>query len=145
MGGVLTFWRAVDDLVLLLSVLQNAFRTEHVPVLQAVELNLLRGVLSTKLNLAFRHLTGQHGRVGRSRHWKSRKHLVVDWQVVGSYLMVAFVVRTLNHSVLGEFTNALRTERVTTRKRSRLLFVMVVRFEADSTLKDRIHFGVYRG
>lgn len=112
----LTFWRAVYNFVFLLGMLQNALGTEHVSVLCAIKLDFLCGVLRTVLNLAFCHLRCRHCGVRGRCHGKSRKNLVVDGQVIGSYIMVAFVIWTLDHTVLGELANTFRTEGVTARK-----------------------------
>ena len=48
----LTLGGAIDNLVLLLGVLQDAFGTEHVSVLHTVELDFLAGMADTVLDLA---------------------------------------------------------------------------------------------
>ena len=101
----LTFWRAVDDLVLLLSVLEDTLGTEHVSVLHTVEFDLFARMADAVLDLALGHLTGRHGWIGGSGHGQSRQHLVIYWQVVRGNLMRALVVRALDHSVLGQFAN----------------------------------------
>ena len=106
----LTFRRTVDDLVLLLGVLEDALGAEHVAVLHAVELHFFRRVRHAVLDLRFCHLASGHGRIGGGGHGKAGEDLVVDREVVGSNLVIAFVVWTLNHSVLGEFADALGTE-----------------------------------
>jgi hypothetical protein len=106
----LTFGRTVDDLVLLLRVLEDALRAEHVPVLHAVELDLFRRVRHAVLDLRFRHLASGHCGVGGRGHGEAGEDLVVDGQVVWSNLMITLVVGALNDSVLGEFADALGAE-----------------------------------
>ena len=79
---VLTFGRTVDDLVLLLGVLEDALRAEHVAVLLAVELDLLLRVLRAVLDLALGHLARRQRRVRRRRHRQPRQHLIVHPQIV---------------------------------------------------------------
>ena len=50
--------------------------------------------------------------------------------------MVALVVGTLNHAVLGQFTDALRAEGVAARQGRWLLVIVVVWLETDAALKD---------
>lgn len=45
LSELLTFWTAVDDLVLLIRMLQDALAAEHFLVVQTVELNFLRWML----------------------------------------------------------------------------------------------------
>ena len=104
---VLTFGRAIDDFVLLLSMFQDAFRAEHVSVLHAVKLDLLAGVGLAELDLTFAHLTRLQGRVSRRGHWQPSQHLIVYGEVVRAYLMRRFVVGTLDHAVLGQLARAL--------------------------------------
>ena len=103
----LTFGGAVDDLVLLLCVLQDALGAEHVSVLHAVELYFLAGMADTILDLALGHLARRHGWVGRRRHGQTCQHLVVYGQVVRGNLVRTLVVRALDDSVLGEFADTL--------------------------------------
>ena len=102
-----TFGRAVDDLVLLLSVLEDTLGAEHVTVLHAVELDLLRGVAHAVLDLALVHRRGLLLRVRCRGHGQPSQHLVVHRKLVACYLMRALVVRALDDSVLGEFPDTL--------------------------------------
>ena len=65
----LTFGGAINNLVLLLCMLQDAFGAEHVSVLHAVKLDLLGGVRLAELDLTFSHLARLQGWVRRGRHW----------------------------------------------------------------------------
>lgn len=110
----LTLRRTVDHLVLLLGVLQNALRTEHLFVGVAVELDLLLGVGLAVLDAAYfdgrrrlRLLVGLHG--------KASQHLVVHWQVVWRNLVRRLIVRALQHAVLWELTAAFEAEGVAAR------------------------------
>ena len=79
-GGLLTFGRTVDDLMLLLGVFEDTLGAEHFLVVQAVELYLLGGVLLAELNgsLLNDHLLWIGGRC----HGQTSQHLVVHWQIV---------------------------------------------------------------
>ena len=48
----LTFWRTVDDFVLLLGMFEDTLCTEHFLVIDTVELNLLSWMLLTELDCA---------------------------------------------------------------------------------------------
>ena len=124
--------------MLLLGVLQDALAAEHVTILHAVELDLLLGMGLAVLDLALGHLAGAQGRVRCRGHGQASEHLVVHWQVVRVDLVARLVVGALDHAMLGQLTDALRTERVTTGQRSRLLLIVIVRLEADATLKDGV-------
>jgi len=87
--------------------LQDALRAKHVAVLHAIELDLFLWMLDAHLDLAFRHCRLRGGRVGSRGHGKSRQNLIVHRQVVWRNLMCAFVVRTLDYSVLGQLSDAL--------------------------------------
>ena len=125
--------------MLLLSVLQDALGTEHVSVLDTVELDFLLGVGLAVLDLALGHLAVLHGRIRRRCHGQARQHLVVYWQVVGVDLVTAFVVWALDHSVLWQLTDALRAEGVAARERGWFLLIVVVRLETDAALEDGLH------
>lgn len=93
--------------MLLLRVLEDALRAEHVSVLHAVELDFLAWMALTVLDLALRHLARRHRWIGRRCHRQACQHLVVHRQVVWGNLVRTFVVWALDHSVLGEFANTL--------------------------------------
>ena len=102
--------------MLLLRVLQDAFRAEHLPVLQAVELDFLCRVLLAVHDLCLLDGLASGRRLSRaicSLHGQTRQDLVVDGQVVGVDLMAAFVVGALDHAVLGQLAGALSTKCVT--------------------------------
>lgn len=103
----LTFRGTVDNFVFLLRVFQDAFRTEHVSILHAVELYFLLRVRGTHLDLTLRHLAGAQGWVSRCRHWKTRQNLVVNRQIVRVYLVTALVIRALYYAVLGQLAHTL--------------------------------------
>ena len=66
--------------MLLLSVLEDTLGAEHFLVVEAVELNLLGGVLLTKLDGS---MLNDHLRwVGGRCHGQTSQHLVVHWQIV---------------------------------------------------------------
>ena len=52
------------------------------------------------------------------------------------------VIRTLDHLVLIELSNALEAKGVSARKRNRLLVIMVVGLETYATLENLIHLLV---
>lgn len=135
----LTFGRAVDDFVLVRRVLQNTFWTEHLSVLDTVEFDLLLWMAWAHLDLTFRHGASSHSWVGRRCHGQACQHLVVHWQIVRVDLVVAFVVGTLNHSVLGELTDTLGAERVTAGEWCWFFLSVIVRLEANSALEDWLH------
>ena len=139
-ASILTFRRAIDNCVLLLRMLQDALRAEHVAVLHAIELDLFLRMLDAHLDLAFRHCRLRGGWVGRCRHGKTRQNLIVHRQVVWRDLMCAFVVRTLDYAVLGQLSDALGTEWMSAGERRGLFVVVIVRLETDAAFKDRIHF-----
>lgn len=132
----LTFGRAVDHLVLLLGVLEDTLGAEHVAVLHTVELHFLLRVRLAVLNLACLHLARRQCRVCSGGHREPSEDLVVDWQVVRVDVVRALVIRALDRTVLGEFANTFTAERVSTRERSGLLVVVIVRLEADATFED---------
>ena len=56
--------------------------------------------------------------------------------------MCALVIRTLDYSVLGELADTFTAERVTAWQRRWLLVIVIVRLEADSTLKNRLYHNI---
>mmetsp|Transcript_35519 Transcript_35519/g.43516 ORF Transcript_35519/g.43516 Transcript_35519/m.43516 type:complete len:256 (-) Transcript_35519:145-912(-) len=97
---------AVDDFVLLLGVLKDAFGAEHVAVHHAVKLHFFLRVLRAVHDLGLRDGARLRLSAVLGRHRQPRQNLVVYRQVVRLYLVVALVVRALNHAVLGEFPDA---------------------------------------
>ena len=136
-NGLLTFGGAVDNLVLKLSVLQDALGAEHVPVLHAVELHLFLRVLHAVLDLAFSHLARRQCWVGRRGHGETSEDLIVNGEVVWVDLMTTFVVWALDHTMLGEFSYTLTAKGVSTGERGGLLIIVIVRLEANATFEDR--------
>ena len=134
----LTFRRAIDDLVLLLGVLEDALGAEHVTVLHTVELDFLARVRLTILDLALRHLAVREVRICGRGHGQAGEDLVVDWEVVWADVVSGLVVRALNHAVFRKFAHALAAEGMPARQRGGLFFIMVVRLEADAAFKYRV-------
>jgi hypothetical protein len=96
----LTFGRAVDDLVFLLGVFQDALAAEHLFICVAIELDLFGGVGLAVLDSA------NFDRLLRLRllirlHRKPGKNLVVHGESVRLDLMRRLVVGALDHSVFG--------------------------------------------
>ena len=120
--------------------LEDAFGAEHLSVLDTVELDLLRWMGLTVLDLTLGHLAGAKGRVRGGGHWQTSQNLVVDGQAIWVDLMRALIVGALDRTVLRQLPYALGAERVAAREGSRLLVVVIVRLEADAALKYRFHF-----
>ena len=109
---LLTLGRAIDDLVLLLRVLEDAFGAEVLPAHHAVELDLLLWMLAAVHDLRLGNRTLRGGLRILGSHRQTRQNLVIHWQVVRIDLVIAFVVGALDHAVLGEFPHAVAAERV---------------------------------
>ena len=110
----LTFGRAVDHLVLLIGMLQDALGTEHFLVVHAKELDLFLRVLLAVLDRAVFHGTCYVHWVGGRSHWKPGQHLIVHWQVVHWQVMGRLVIRTLYRLVLWQLLATFLAEWVTT-------------------------------
>ena len=99
--------------MLLLGVLEDTLGAEVLAAHHTVELYLLLRMLLAvhDLGLGWHSLRGSRGILGR--HGQPRQNLVVHRQVVRADLMVALVVRALDHAVLRELAGTLATEGVT--------------------------------
>ena len=136
---LLTFWRTVHDIVFLLSMLENAFRAKCFRVIFAKKLDLFTRVSGTVCDCAF------YGRVAvvicrnllhsLSEHRQTCEDLVVDRKVFWCNLVSRFVIWAGNRLVLLHLFAALETETVTAWQRERLLVLVIVGLEADTTFK----------
>ena len=127
-----------------LGVFEHAFRAEHLPVIFAVELDLLLGMdLAVTDGRKHCDLFGSVllvlALIGDA-HLKSRQHLVVDRQALGRLVMLELVVRALDDLVLVQHEDALIAERVSARERDGLFVVVVIRLKADAALENAIYF-----
>ena len=103
----------------LLSVLKHALRAEHLPALDAVELDLLLRMRRAHhyLRLRVRFTCSRSLRCARGGlEGQAGKYLVIDGEVLRADLMLAFVVGALDHAVLGQFAHAVKTEGVAARQ-----------------------------
>lgn len=122
--------------VLLLSVLQNALRTEHLVAVLAEKFNLL-----VLMGLAH----GNHRTFGQFRFFrlagprldrKRSQHCVVHRQGVGRVRVDRLVEGALDLVVLADFQRALVAEGVSAGVRERLLLLVVVPLVADLAVED---------
>lgn len=66
--------------------------------------------------------------------------MIIDRQVLGRLVVRDLVIRTFDHLVLVKLSDALKTERVTARKRDWFLVIVIIGLEAYATFKNLIHF-----
>ncbi len=136
---LLTFWRTVHDIVFLLSVLENAFRTKCFRVVFTEKLDFFAWVSGTVSDCAFdgRIAIVIRGNLLHSlgKHRQTCEDLVVYRKVFWGYLVSRFVVWTANSLVLLHLFATLKTKAVTARQREWLFVLMIVGLEADTTFK----------
>jgi len=119
--------------------LENAFRAKRFRVVFAEKLDLFARVSGTVCDCAFYGwvavVIGGNLLHSLSEHWQTCEDLVIDRKVFWRNLMSRFVVRARNRLVLLHLFAALETETVTAWQRERLLVLMIVGLEADTTFK----------
>ena len=125
-------------------VLEDALGAEHRPAILAVELYFLGGMHVTELDRGHLLSLGINapllGCVALDPHGERGQDRVIDRQVLGENVVGDLVVRAFYHLMLVKLFNTVIAEGVAARQRNRLLVIVVVWLEADSTFKNLIKF-----
>ena len=128
--------------MLLLRVLQHAFRAKHLVAVLAEELNFLvlmyvaKGELGPVRCLCFLLFT-------LVIHWKTSNHRIVHRESVCSVLMNCLIERAFDLVVFANLCCAFVAECVSARVGKGLSFLVVVAFVADLAVEDGIHILNY--
>ena len=107
--ALLTFGRAIDDIVLLGGMLQDTLRAEHLFIILAIELHFFGWMLLAELQGSSMGM-GLHTIcliIGSCSHRQTSQNLVVHREIVYRDLMASFVVGTLDGPLLRQLFHTL--------------------------------------